>query len=301
MAESRSWTIYIAQDKHLDYNWCGTQTEIEVRMAALVDGYLALAEEDRSRWNLDCTLWYTGYKRQRGLQGAQRLVKALQKGRIGWAANHSVLLWGLLNTELSIQSFFQALEIAELTDEITDTVLIMEDPGMPWSVASVVTACGFPYLARGIYDLRAESYNRAREPYPLFWWLAPDGKRVLVHWDLYETTGAWGGYAEAYRLAELAGEKWDALTLQILGDRNTDAVYEKRVDYIHQTIERYAAYGDHFPVSSILLLGTGWDNWSITDDLAIFIRRFNAEADGSSASCRCMLFRLFQSCNARNI
>ena len=40
---SRRWTIYLAQDKHLDYNWCGSQAEIEVRMAALVDYYLVQA------------------------------------------------------------------------------------------------------------------------------------------------------------------------------------------------------------------------------------------------------------------
>lgn len=25
---ARQWTIYLAQDKHLDYNWCGSTTEI---------------------------------------------------------------------------------------------------------------------------------------------------------------------------------------------------------------------------------------------------------------------------------
>lgn len=281
MTASRTWTIFIAQDKHLDYNWCGTQTEIEVRMAALVDGYLALAEEDRSIWNLDSTLWYETYKRQRGPEGAQRLARELRRGTIGFAANHSVLLWGLLSTELAIQSFYQSLAIDKQTGIRSDTALIMENPGMMWGVAGVMTACGLPYLARGIYDLRAEGYNSKRQPYPLFWWLAPDGKRVLVHWDLYTTTGAWGGYAEAYRLAELAGENWDALNIQTPGDRNTFAVYDQRVEYIDQTVKRYEAYGEDFPVSSILLLGTGWDNWTITDDLAIFIRRFNAESDGS--------------------
>jgi hypothetical protein len=35
MKTSRQWTVYLAQDKHLDYNWCGSRVEIEVRMAAL--------------------------------------------------------------------------------------------------------------------------------------------------------------------------------------------------------------------------------------------------------------------------
>jgi len=40
----RQWTVYLAQDKHLDYNWCGSTTEIELRMAALLDYYLDAAE-----------------------------------------------------------------------------------------------------------------------------------------------------------------------------------------------------------------------------------------------------------------
>ena len=43
-APDREWTIYIAQAKHLDYNWCGTTTEVELRMAALVDFYLEQAD-----------------------------------------------------------------------------------------------------------------------------------------------------------------------------------------------------------------------------------------------------------------
>ena len=41
--KDRQWTIYLAQDKHLDYNWCGSTTEIELRMAALLDYFLDAA------------------------------------------------------------------------------------------------------------------------------------------------------------------------------------------------------------------------------------------------------------------
>jgi len=41
--KARQWTIYLAQDKHLDYNWCGSTTEIELRIAALLDYFLDTA------------------------------------------------------------------------------------------------------------------------------------------------------------------------------------------------------------------------------------------------------------------
>jgi hypothetical protein len=281
MTDRRTWTIYLAQDKHLDYNWCGSTAEIEVRMAALLDGYLALAEQDRSRWNLDGTLWLDVYRRQRGEAGAQRLLDAIRQRRIGYAANQAVLLWGLLSAEQAIRACAGSLPIARATGTANRTALVIENPGLSWNVALILSACGIGFLGRGIYALRAESYAGQREPYPLFWWQSPDGARVLVRWDLYEETRAWGGYAEAFRLAEVAGEGWDAFHVQTCGDRNSPEVYRQRAEYIHRTVQRYEAYGDAYPISSILLLGSGWDNWTITGDVAAFVRRFNADSDGT--------------------
>jgi hypothetical protein len=120
-----------------------------------------------------------------------------------------------------------------------------------------------------------------RASYPLFWWIAPDGQRLLTHWPPYDSTRTWGGYAEASELLRLAGEGWDAFRLQHVGDRNTSEVFAARVDYIAQTVARYEALGDDYPVSHILLLGTGWDNWTITDDLSRFIARYSDKQDGS--------------------
>ncbi len=278
---NRQWTVYLAQDKHLDYNWCGSTTEIELRMAALLDYYLDLAERNKVHWNLDGTLWEEVYQRHRGQAGSARLHAAIRRGRIGYAGNYAVLLWGILDTETAIRACYGSVPIEKSTSIPARTALIMENPGMTWGIANILTDCGFDFLGRGIYWLRAESYNRNRDPYPLFWWRAPNGKRILVHWDLYKDTKSWGGYSEAYNLAAMAGEKWNAFEMQSFGDRNTDEVFGKRKQFIQQTIEHYKAYGKNYPISSILLLGTGWDNWTRTEDFSAFIRKFNAESDGT--------------------
>ena len=281
MPSHREWTIYLAQDKHLDYNWCGTNTEIELRMVALMDYYLQQAQRKRGRWNLDCTLWLEVYRRHRGEQGAQALIDAIRDGYIGYAANRSVLLWGLLSTELAFRACYGARGIEQATGTPSKVALIMENTGLLWGAATVLTESGFPFLGRGIYTLRAESYNSRRESYPLFWWRAPNGKRILVHWDLYHETGSWGGYAEGAALLRAAGEKWDAFGVQTFGDRNTPEVYQKRREFIHRTVERHETYGDRYPISSILLLGTGHDNWTNTDDCWAFIEKFNQELNST--------------------
>ena len=279
--QNPQWTIYLAQDKHLDYNWCGSTTEIEMRMAALLDYFLDAAERDEVRWNLDGTLWDEVYLRHRGSSGRARLRDAIREGRIGYAGNYAVLLWGILDTETAIRACYGAIPIENSTGVRARTAVVMENPAMTWGIANILTDCGFDFVGRGIYRLRAESYHRRRDPYPLFWWKAPNGTRILVRWDLYQDTKSWGGYAEAYCLAAMAGEKWNAFGLQSFGDRNTKEVFNKRKQFIRQTVQRYESYGDKYPISSILLLGTGWDNWTQTQDFSAFIRKFNEESDGT--------------------
>ena len=279
--KDRQWTVYLAQDKHLDYNWCGSTTEIELRMATLLDYYLDAAERNEFCWNLDGTLWDQVYRRHRGQAGSARLHDTIRRGRIGYVGNYAVLLWGILDTETAIRACYGAIPIETSTGVPARTALVMENPGMTWGIANILTDSGFDFLGRGIYRLRAESYNHKRDPYPLFWWKAPNGKRILVRWDLYQDTKRWGGYAEAYCLAAMAGEKWNAFESQSFGDRNTEEVFRKRKQFIQQTIERYQAYGENYPISSILLLGTGWDNWTQTEDFSVFVRKFNAGSDGT--------------------
>jgi len=271
--------VYVCQDKHLDYNWCGSTTEIELRMAELVDYYLDASRNQDVRWNLDSTLWDEVYRRHRGEAGTHRLREAIREGRIGYAGNYAVLLWGILDTETAVRACYGAMPIEQASGVEARTALIMENPGVTWGAANILTECGVDFLGRGIYHLRAESYNRRRDPYPLFWWEASNGRRVLVRWDLYNDTRTWGGYAEAFQLSGLAGVRPDAGRVQTIDDSNDRTVFDKRCQYIHQTVARYEAYGDAYPISSILLLGTGHDGWICTSDLSRFIREFNAASD----------------------
>ena len=212
----RRWTVYLAQDKHLDYNWCGSTTEIELRMATLLDYYLDLAERGRACWNLDGTIWEEVYRRHRGQAGGARLQKAIREGRIGYAGNHAVLLWGILDTETAIRACLGAASVERSTGVRTRTALVMENPAIPWGVANILTECGFDFLGRGVYQPAGGKLPGPARALPLVWWQAPNGKRILMRWDLYADTGSWGGYAEGYRLSSMAGEKWDAFWHAVL-------------------------------------------------------------------------------------
>jgi len=131
----RQWTVYLAQDKHLDYNWCGSTTEIELRMAALLDYFLDAAERNEACWNLDGTLWDEVYRRHRGQAGSARLHNMIRRGRIGYAGNYAVLLWGILDTETAIRACYGAIPIEKSTGVLARTALVMENAGMTWGIA----------------------------------------------------------------------------------------------------------------------------------------------------------------------
>lgn len=73
-------------------------------MATLLDYYLDLAEQGRSRWNLDGTIWDEVYGWHRGQAGSEHLYRAIRDGRVGYAGNYAVLLWGILHTETAIRA-----------------------------------------------------------------------------------------------------------------------------------------------------------------------------------------------------
>jgi hypothetical protein len=279
MPASRQWTIYIAQDKHLDYNWCGANTEVELRMVALMDYYIEQGALHGGRWNLDGTVWADVYRRHRGEAGLARLYEAIRGGYIGYAGNYSVMLWGILSTELAVRACYGAVPIEQATGVPALTALTMENAGLPAGVPVLLAACGFGRMGRGSFALRGESYHWRRDPYPVLWWQTLAGTRLLVHWGLPPGIPGWCGYAEGWQLAVLAGETWDAYHVVEVGDRNTPEVYAARKRFIHDTVARYEACGADYPLSSLMLLGTGADNWVQTQDYRLFIERFNADPE----------------------
>ena len=81
------------------------------------------------------------------------LHDAIRKGRIGYAGNYAVLLWGIFDTETAIRACYGAIPIEKSTNVPARTALIMENPGMTWGIANILTDSGFDFLARGICHL----------------------------------------------------------------------------------------------------------------------------------------------------
>ena len=142
------------------------------------------------------------------------------------------------------------MPIEQSTGVPAKTVWIMENPGLTWGAANILTECGFDFLGRGIYWLRAESYNPQREKIPLFWWKAPNGRQISFTGTSTVTRRAGAGTPKPSGFCN-----WPACDPRGATPENglcTDSdVFEKRKAYIEATVARYEAYGNVYPVSSI--------------------------------------------------
>jgi alpha-mannosidase len=251
VSPARPWTIYIAQDKHLDYGWIHPVEQVVERINNLTD----FALERLPRWNFDVSIWVEEYLRARPAERGEKLLAKLRSGDFETAAAWLVPSPAILGVEEMVHSLRYAHSL-QAQGVAVNTAMLQEAPSLAWGMVAVLAGAGIPYAVKGAYNLR-NPHLAERDPYPLAWWEAPDGSRVLLRWDTYTDTGKWGGYGEAYEL-------WRSPSL------------EERATYIEQTAERYEAY-PAYPFSAILLAGSGFDLFPQTTAVRDFIAWFNAQ------------------------
>ena len=247
----RPWTIYIAQDKHLDYGWIHPVEQVIERLNVLTDFSL----DHDMRWNFESSIGVEEYLGARPSERGEQLLTKLRRGEMEVAANWLVPSPGILSVEEMIRLLGYAHWLCAQGVPV-QTVLMEEAPSLSWGMASVLAGAGFSHLIKGAYDLR-NPHLKERDPYPLAWWEGPDGRRVLLRWDLYADTGKWGGYGEGWIFWKSASNA-------------------ERAEYVEQTAARYEACAD-YPFDAILLVGTGFDEFPQTTAATDFIGWFNAQ------------------------
>lgn len=270
--DRRPWTVYLVQDKHLDYAWNVRLSDMTATMNDWTDYYLGLTAEtlapgsgdgpeEQNRFAFDQSIWFDEYERHGSASGFSNLVSAVQSGHVEVGGHYTVLLHGVLGHEELVRSFYFARRVERVHGGSLRTGVPMENGAMPWGLASVAAGCGIDLLVKGIcLCAYPDSYSHVtdREPYALFRWEGPDGSQTLVKWDrlLDGNSQSYGGYAE---LRVLYGKTRDAQWAEILS-----------------AIDRYEALPG-YPVDAILLYGMGWDDYLKTRDVLEFVRWANSQ------------------------
>jgi len=256
LTPTRLWTIYIAQDKHLDYGWIHPVEKVMERIHGLTDFALQALESTGMHWNFETSIWVDEYLQTRPESQREALLSALRTGQFEVGAFWLVPLAGGMSAEEILRSLYFARQLQEQYNIPVRTASLQEVPSLPWGMASLLSGAGLRYLVKGAYSLR-NPHLKDRRDFPLAAWKGPDGSSLLVRWDALEKPDAWGGYAEAYKL-------WRSASI------------EERQSYIEETIQRYEGY-INYPFSAILLAGSGFDEYPQTTCISDFIHWFNQQ------------------------
>ena len=217
--------IYIAADDHTDYMWTADEKTYRESFLKTIDHYLDLADQtdDRaddfqSRWNCDGLLWFREFEQNRLDEEVNRLVKRIQSGHISVPMTVLVSCYGGMPTEAVLRGMYYGGRVERKYDVELPIAVAMENQTLPYGLSMLWAGCGVKYSWKGICACASKlGGNSGNRKHDVYWWVGPDGSRILMKWysmarpmrrGVYGNEGP-GGYAEA-RYPKLAIEYVDS-------------------------------------------------------------------------------------------
>lgn len=236
----RPWEVHLVHFSHHDIGY----TDVPHACLDLHLGYLdrlieicrdtrRLPFESRFRWTCDTTWPLKEWVARRPAATVRRLLDLVRQGRIEITAQYVAFNSALPDVEELIRSLAFAFELKRRHGMPLASAMTTDIPGYPWIYPQLLAASGIRYLMTSVNALWAQGGKpRAKEPRLAkpFWWVGPDGSRVLV-WNTgpdanYGSEGEDLGFYEgpAKILARLPGHlagreadgyPWDITSLRV--------------------------------------------------------------------------------------
>lgn len=201
--------IYIAPDEHTDYFWSADEATYRQAFLNMLDWYLDLADateeeppEHQSRWACDGSLWLWTYEKHKTQPEFERLIARIRDGHISVPLNALCVCLGGAPMEAVLRGMYYPGQIERRYDLRFRLVYMIENQTMPYGIVSLWAGSGARYSWKGV--CRCDSLAGAHpaefeeRDHEIYWWLGPDGGRLLTKW--YSFVGHYdiGGYAEAW-------------------------------------------------------------------------------------------------------
>lgn len=215
-AQDRPKRIYIANDDHTDYFWSGDDTAYCAAFLRQLDYYLDLADatEDnsppfQSRWNCDGCYWLWEYERSKPPADFERLISRVRSGHIGVPLNALVSCYGGAPLEAVLRGMYYAGRLERRYGIRFHLAIAMENQTLPYGLGSLWAGVGARWTWRGVCACATRVPAPGDREHEMYWWVGPDGSRILVKWYNLLANDQLGGYAEA-RNPALAVDQCDA-------------------------------------------------------------------------------------------
>ncbi|MDH4238850.1 MAG: hypothetical protein OEW48_04750 [Phycisphaerae bacterium] len=191
-ADTSEWTIYITNDNCPDYTWGLTEKQARKSFADIVRAHLDEINRtdneepaNRNRYNMAVTqeaLCFIDHYPERKAE----LIQRIKEGRVFVSPYLCNSLWGFQSVEGAIRTFYPARRLERDLGINFDVAEHIEQPCLPWGVASILAGCGIRWLSIAYlgYD---STFSDLKNP-PLFSLEGPDGSKIRVVLDKWASS-----------------------------------------------------------------------------------------------------------------
>ena len=257
--DASKWTIYITNDNCPDYTWGLTEKQTRQSFSDIVRAHLdeMSRTDNQEPANRDC---YNMAVTQEALcfvehypDRKDELIGRIKEGRVFVSPYLCNSLWALQSVEGAIRTFYPARRLEKEWGISIDVAEHIEQPCLPWGVASILAGCGIRWISIPYYGYDS-TFSGLKNP-PLFILEGPDGSKVRVILD------RWVSSKSSYTQGA-----------HILGKPET---------IVKEWLPHYSGLGQVYPLQVILASGTHGDispgSGSQARNFAEAIIRYNAQ------------------------
>lgn len=197
--------LYIAADDHTDYFWTADGDTYRQVFLEMLDYYLDLADatqdnapDFQSRWNCDGSFWLWEYERNRSPAEFERLIERIRDGHISAPLTPLVVLYGGAPAEAVLRSMYYAGQLERRYDLRFTMAVSMENQTLPYGLVSLWAGAGARYSWKGVCGCATQLSipDLQDRDHDIYWWIGPDGSRILMKWYSLRESRHLGGYAE---------------------------------------------------------------------------------------------------------
>ena len=187
--DASEWTIYITNDNCPDYTWGYTEEQTRQSFADIVRSHLGEMNltdsekpENQDRYNMAVTQEAICFV-EKYPERKDELVKRIREGRIYVSPYLCNSLWGFQSVESAIRTFYPARRLEKEWGISFDVAEHIEEPSLPWGVASILAGCGIKWLSNPFYAYDS-TFRDLKNP-PVFIMEGIDGSTIKVAMDPY--------------------------------------------------------------------------------------------------------------------
>jgi len=232
----RKWRIYVAPATHTDIGY----TDLQERVVALhnrnTDLALELAREyPLFHWNLESSWAAQMWFRDRPPSRHDELLEAARRKRVGIESGYLNMLTGLCTEEELIRDLYYSARLHREAGVPFESHTLTDAPSHVWTLPTILAGAGIRCLSVGVNQTRAPLFKKNIHLKSPFWWVGPDGSKVLTWFT--------DGYSQAERIGLKDGpERLRAATENFLN------WWQNRTDYPYDAVLLHGAYTDNVAI-----------------------------------------------------